>query len=79
MKELKQRRLRRERELQKSSRFRLAKPTTRFFGESAQFHVLSRTGTQDCNSLVLFLNLIQPCRIQLQKRLPTFDEFNEME
>ena len=35
MKELKQRRLRRERELQKSSRFRLAKPATRFFGESA--------------------------------------------
>ena len=35
MKELKQRRLRRERELQKSSGFRLAKPATRFFGESA--------------------------------------------
>ena len=50
-----------------------------FARESAWIHVLSRPGTQDNNFLFFSWTLIQSLRIQLQKRLPTFDELNEME
>ena len=46
--------------------------------ESAQFHVLSRTGAQDNNFPFLFLNFDTVFSIQLHKNLPTFDELNEM-
>ena len=44
--------------------------------ESASFHVLSRTGTQDNEFYFLSWTLIQSFRIQLQKKLPTFEELN---
>ena len=45
--------------------------------ETASFHVLWRTWTQDID--FFSWTSIQTFRIQLQKNLPTFDELNEVE
>ena len=95
IRELKQQRRRRQRERQKINRFRLAKQklprSSRFFctflcrhyklrRENAQFHDLSRTGTQDNNVPFLFLNFdLNPLEFNSKKKLPSFDKLNEME
>ena len=48
--------------------------TARLRRNNAYFHVLWRTWTQDNEFIFLFLNF----RIQLQQKLPTFDELEEM-
>ena len=54
--------------------------TARLRRETAQFHVLSRTRTQDNNFIFLFLNYDSLLEFnQRQKKLPPFDELNEME
>ena len=60
---LKQPRRRRQRERQRSNRFRLAKQqlcTSRLRRGSALFHVSSETGTQDNSFLFFFLNFDSP-------------------
>ena len=47
--------------------------------ENTSFHFLWRTGPQDNNFLFFPWTLIQSFRIQLKKKLTTFDELNEME
>ena len=44
-----------------------------------KFHVLCRTWTQDHDFLILFLNLDSPSEFNSRKKLPTFDELNEVE
>jgi len=92
IRELKQRRRWRQRERQKSNRFRLLKQqlciTLFFTFLSCRFTTkrwkclisrLSRTGTHDKTSFFFSWILIQSFRIQLQKKLPTFDEKGRME
>ena len=90
--ELKQRRRWGQRERQKSNKFRLLKQqlcitlfctflTRRFTAKTWTCLIsrLSRTGTQDKTSFFFSSTLIHSFRIQLQKKLPTFDEKGRME
>ena len=68
----------------KKNRFWLAKQqlctcTSRFFVHFLAVVVSSRTGTQATTFLFFSWTFIQSFRIQLQTKLPTFDELIEME
>ena len=92
---LKQRRRRRQRERQKSNRFRISKTTTLHVHQAFLYISLPSLhdydvempnftfcGEREHKTTTLFFfcrTLIQSFRIQLQKKLPTFDKLDEME